>query len=1199
MAGAGSRKEFEMAFKLSAQINGAYANTFKSAQSTISSLQKEIQQLNSRQSDISAYQKQQTAVENTKKKLEMLQQQYDNIQKEIQETGSYSSDLENKLISKQQQIEKTNASLGQQTDKLNQMDAALKEAGVDTGNLEGESRKLESEMQSLKNWQEEAAESAGTFGEKSAEAMNAAASAITAAGIAAAIKEIAAAYMECINAAGEFEETISTVEALSGATSSEIKSLSTEAKRLGAETQYTAQESAEAMTYMAMAGWDTMDMLQGMDGVIQLAAASGEDLAGVSDIVTDALTAFGLSASDTAHFADVLATTATGANTSVGLMGETFKYAAPLAGALGYSVEDVATMIGLMANSGIKSTQAGTALRTMFSNLTDGAALTSAAFGEIEVETQNADGSMRGLSEIISELRLRFGEMTEAEKIFNAEQLVGKNAMSGFVTLMDAADGDFEKLSASINDCSGAASKMAKIKMDNMNGQLKLAQSAWEGVTIAVGEQFTPAMGKAYSVAAKVFTKLKEFIEKNPVIVKAVTAFITVVGGATAGIMAYAAAAKVAALASELLSASIPGLNVIMAVVAGVAAITAGIVALVSAANEGVPSVEELTEAAREMNAAMEEAKEGYAETSANMEATANVAENYINRLEEIEAATSGNVKGNQEYHNILALLSRTIPELADSIDLETNSIEGGTEALRKQMEAWKINAETKARQEYLNSLYDEYNAVATEAAENSIKLTEAQMKERKATENMEAAQERMNELWQEAQKKADEYYEEYGLCADATGYLTEEYYELQNSVNEYNDEIDTAQRTQKNLQKAVEESSEAEEEAKKAIEDAEAAVEEMTAEEEEAAQAAQLLADQQAAISGAVGTVQEKVEALVEDYKEVYNEAYDSISGQYALWGQAAEVVQISAADINSAMQSQAAYWQDYNTNLQALSERSGEIEGLSSVIASFADGSEESVNAIAGMANASDEELAAMVQNWQSLKEEQAAASESITELKTNFTSNMDALGQELAEDIEAMDLGPEAMEAGQATIQGFIDGAEGMVLQVQSAYARIAGQARAALNTASAGSGGSGKKKGYATGTESAERGFAMVGENGPELMFMNGGEKILNAAETKKVQEEFAAANHETQAASAQAGAYAKAQGAEKVQEAKAAQAAGENGKSVSINNNPTIIVNGEIPGDLEKKLEENNQKILRQLENLLDDKADKEERQRYD
>ena len=1197
--GVGNRREYELLFKLSAQANGAYASTFRSAQAAVSSLQGEIRQLSGRQGDISAYQKQQAAAESTGKKLEMLQRQYENIQREMQETGGFSSDLENKLIAKQQQIEKTNAALGQQSDRLDRMGEALREAGVDMGNLEGESRKLEGELQGLRQRQEEAAESAGTLGERTALAMGAAASAIAAAGIAAALKEIASAYAECVSAAGGFEETMSTVEALSGATASEIESLSIEAKRLGAETQYTAQESAEAMTYMAMAGWRTSDMLQGMDGVIQLAAASGEDLAQVSDIVTDALTAFGLSASDTAHFADVLATTATGANTSVGLMGETFKYAAPLAGALGYSVEDVATMIGLMANSGIKSTQAGTALRTMFSKLTDGATLTAGAFGEIKIETQNADGSMKGLSEVVSELRARFGEMTEAEKIYNAQQLVGQEAMSGFVTLMSAADGDFEKLSKSISNCTGAAARMSKIKMDNMSGQLKLAQSAWEGVTLAVGEQFTPAMGELYKIAAQVFTKMKEFIEKHPALVKEVTAFIAVTGAASAGIMGYAAAAKVAAAASALLSASIPGLNVIMAVTAGVAALTAGIVAFVSAADDGAPSVEELTEAAREMNAAMDEAKGEYDEASTSMAATADVAEGYIRRLEEIEAATGGNVEGNREYHNILALIGRTIPELAGSIDLETDSIEGGTEALRRQTEEWKRNAEARAQQEYVNRLYDEYGEVMAEAAENSIKLTQAQMKERAAAEKMEAVQERMDYLMQRAQEDAAAYSCETGNYADAAAYLGEEYHELEASLNGYSKEAEAARKEQENLRKAIEADNAAVAEAEATVKGAEAAIAEMTAEETAAAEAARQLEAQNAAVAEAVGAVGQEARMLAEAYSEAYNAASESISGQYALWDQAAQVAQKSASDMNAAMQSQAQYWQGYNDNLKSLSERAGEIEGLRDMLASFADGSQESVNAIAGMAGASDAELAAMAESWKKLKEEQDAASGSIAELKTDFSNGMDALGQELAEDVAAMNLGAEARIAARETIQGFINGASEMSPSVRAAYAEIARQAKHALTAGNQGGGPA--PRGYASGTESAERGFAVVGEEGPELMFMNGGEKILDAAETKRARAEYAAAEREMQAADGWTGAYAKAQGAE-AREAKPAEpgaAGGAGGTRIEISSSPTIYVNGGQPGDLEAKLEENIRMLLRQVESLLDEKADKEKRQRYD
>lgn len=388
-----NRKEYEMLFQLNAQLGGGFNSTFSNAQKQIASMQKEIQALTKTQSDISAFQKQQSAVEATRQKLETLQQQYDNIQKEIKETEGYSSSLENKLLSKQQQIDKTSASLQQQTDKLNQMDNALRSAGVDTSNLAKESAALTSKMDDLKNKQEAVAESANEFGERTTASFSAIQSAITAAGITVALKEIGEAYKECIDIAADFEETMSTVEALSGASDSEMNKLNSLAKDLGATTKFTAVEAAEAMTYMGMAGWKTNEMLTGMDGVLQLAAASGEDLATTSDIVTDNLTAFGMKASDTAHFSDVLAAAATNSNTSVSVMGETFKNSAALAGALKYSIEDVGVAVGLMANAGIKGSNAGTALKNIFNGLLGGVELTSKAFGEVKYSAINADGN--------------------------------------------------------------------------------------------------------------------------------------------------------------------------------------------------------------------------------------------------------------------------------------------------------------------------------------------------------------------------------------------------------------------------------------------------------------------------------------------------------------------------------------------------------------------------------------------------------------------------------------------------------------------------------------------------------------------------------------------------------------------------------------------------------------------------------------
>lgn len=295
--------------------------------------------------------------------------------------------------------------------------------------------------------------------------------AIAAAGITDALKEVGAAYMECVTIAGDFQEEMSNVEALSGATAEDMANLTAQAKEIGADTKYTATEAAQAMGYMAMAGWDAQQMLSGMDGVINLARASGEDLALVSDIVTDNLTAFGLTAADTAHFADVLAAAATNSNTSVSIMGETFKQSAAIAGALGYSIEDVAVGVGLMANAGVKGSIAGTALKNTFNGLLEGATLTAAAFGEYEFSTLKADGTMKDFSSSIDELRGYFDQMTEAERVNNAMTIAGQRGYNGLLAILNSTDEDYAALTASINECSGAAEQMAEIKMDNLNGQ--------------------------------------------------------------------------------------------------------------------------------------------------------------------------------------------------------------------------------------------------------------------------------------------------------------------------------------------------------------------------------------------------------------------------------------------------------------------------------------------------------------------------------------------------------------------------------------------------------------------------------------------------------------------------------------------------------------------------------------------------------
>ena len=372
-------------------------------------------------------------------------------------------------------------------------------------------REIVETEQELKRLQEQAATTSVTL-EKIAAAgdkFEKAGDSITNAGkqISVASAAVTGLGVAAVKTAADFDSAMANVAAISGATGDDLQALRDKAREMGEKTKFSASEAADAMSYMAMAGWKTGDMLSGIEGIMHLAAASGEDLATTSDIVTDALTAFGLTAEDSAHFADILAAASSNANTNVSMMGETFKYCAPVAGALGYSAEDVAEAIGLMGNAGIKSTQAGTALRTMMTKLQGELKLYGEALGEVTIQTANADGSMRELSDILADCRTAFSKMSESEAAAAAETLVGKNAMSGFLALMNSAPGDIDKLRNAIDNCDGSAENMAAIMQDNLNGQLTILKSQLEELAISFGEMLMP-------VIRKVVTAVQGFVDK-------------------------------------------------------------------------------------------------------------------------------------------------------------------------------------------------------------------------------------------------------------------------------------------------------------------------------------------------------------------------------------------------------------------------------------------------------------------------------------------------------------------------------------------------------------------------------------------------------------------------------------------------------------------------------------------------------------
>ena len=325
----------------------------------------------------------------------------------------------------------------------------------------------------------------------------------------------------------DFEAQMSTVKAISGATENQFIRLTDKAKDIGENTAFSAKEAGEAMEYMAMAGWKTKDMLNGIDGVMNLAAASGEDLGSVSDIVTDAMTAFGMAAdgmtngvANATYFSDILAKTAASANTNVGLMGETFKYVAPVAGSLGYNIKDTSVAIGLMANSGIKASSAGTSLRSWLSRMASPTDAVATSMKKLGISLTDQKGNMYSLMEILERTRKSFSGLSKSEKAAEASTLAGKQGMSGLLAIVNASDKDFAKLTKEIDNASGAAKEMADIKLDNLKGDSTLFVSAAQGLGIEAYDQMKSQLRQTVQLGTEGVSALTKYLSKSKIIEK-------------------------------------------------------------------------------------------------------------------------------------------------------------------------------------------------------------------------------------------------------------------------------------------------------------------------------------------------------------------------------------------------------------------------------------------------------------------------------------------------------------------------------------------------------------------------------------------------------------------------------------------------------------------------------------------------------
>lgn len=622
---AAGRKEYELQMKLTAQMGSTFGSSFQGAMSTVKKLQGTLQNVKKVQGDISAYKKTQEAINATKAKVQEYEskhnalqselaqtsqkekdlqaalreterttgkdsEEYKKLQKQLQATRDEKSKLKSQIKENERATDAANTKIKEQQQKLSELSKSLQAAGVNTDRLTQENDKLEKAYNRVKKAQEDYARVSSAI-EQNKQAISATKGEL--------MKTVgvlgtagAAFYKGFITPAANLQEQMSTVKAISGATGEEMEQLNALAKKMGATTKFTAVEAGQALEYMAMAGWKTDNMMSGLPGIMNLAAASGEELATVSDIVTDAMTAFGMAADGTTnginnvtYFTDILAATAAHSNTNVSMLGESFKFAAPLAGSFGFSAKDTALALGLMANSGIKATQSGTSLRKIFTALSSDLKIAQKDGSEFVVATQNSDGSMRELKEIIDDVRVAFNgvsdtdmlkmqkdltataqslgialndengdlktqaalyadvqdavqNMTDAGKIQEAEAIASKTAMAGLLSIVNASSKDYTELADAIYTANGAAEKMAATKLDNLNGEITLAKSAWDGLATTIGELFLPNLREAVVKVTEFLNKANDFATKNPELIKQIAKVAAGLGALKVGSLA-------------------------------------------------------------------------------------------------------------------------------------------------------------------------------------------------------------------------------------------------------------------------------------------------------------------------------------------------------------------------------------------------------------------------------------------------------------------------------------------------------------------------------------------------------------------------------------------------------------------------------------------------------------------------------------
>lgn len=972
--------------------------------------------------------------------------------------------------------------------------------------LKKEIKDLSSTLEDNKEELEELEKQSGKTGQTGADAMNTLSSALTAAGITKILSEMTVAFMECSEAAAEFETATMKISTVADTTSTSLSTISADITALSRETGISVGELSEA-TYSAIsASVDTAKSVEFTATATKLAAGGFTSSSTAVDVLTTALNAYGLGAEKAESISDMLITTQNLGKTTVDELAASVGKVIPLASAYGVEMDNLSTAYAELTKGGIATAEAGTYLKSMLNELGDSGSTVSTVLKE---QTGSSFAQLMEQGYSLGDVMDVLGTSVNGDAGAFNELWSSSEAGIGALSLYNAGAVQFNTtLNAMQNSVGATASAYETMTDTTAHAQEELSNAA-ANLQISIGQQVNPLVERLYGLGTNVLNFISEFASEHPILTKAITAIGIGLGVAAAAMVAVTVATTVAIPAIVSFGTALnTALGPIGWVAMGITALVAAGAALVAMFEEDQGETEGMTAATRaqyyelqDLNDEYERACEQYGETSEE-------ALRLKYQVDDLSASFEANRQTVEEFTAEVDALCESVHSITDDYDSATAEIhanEVGTMALIQKYEDLANKADKTAAEEQalvavtkqLSSQYPDLADGLADATGNTEDYVEA-LKKACEQEAEEQRQQEAQETYIEALKKREE--------------LTEELAKAQENVNLEQERMDSMSGWDhfwtggewddlEAYEAALEELEAAMAENDATIQEIEQSWQDLADSEDEATEAAREVARQTEEVNSTINDTIDQINTLTEAYNEAYEAAYESVTGQYGLWDEADKVVATSVGNINSNLQGQIEYWDSYNSNLESLRERTSDIEGLQEVIASFADGSTDSVNAIAGMAAASDADLMAMVENYQTLQQAQEETSASIADLKTNFSNEMDELQTALAEDIEGMNLSTEAAESGRATIQGFIDAANDMLPQVQAAYAKVAQAANTALS-----SGGSGTAtvsvSGHATGTTNAEDVF-MAGEDGPELIVGKAGSTVFPADETDRI------------------------------------------------------------------------------------------------